>query len=172
MSLIVEDGTGKTDSESYISVVDANTYHISHGCPDAWTRARDDTKEIALRVASQYIDAYYGPLWVGIRANSTQALDWPRSGAATRDGYSIDSSVIPLALKQANCIAALKEVESAGSLAPDIADTGSILSTDVTVGSISEKIVYAGGKTGLKKFTLLSNILRGLVYPHGRVERG
>ena len=172
MSLIVEDGTGKTDSESYISVVDANTYHTSHGCPASWVGARDDAKEVALRIATQYIDSYYGALWLGIRFSAGQALDWPRAGVTTRDGYHLDSAIMPAALKQATCIAALKELESSGSLLPDVADTGSILSTDVSVGSISEKVTYAGGKTGLKKFTLLASILRGLMYPHGFVERG
>jgi len=172
MALVVEDGTGKTASESYISVASANTYHDAHGCPAAWKEARDNEKEIALRIATQYLDSFYHGSWIGLKASELQALAWPRIAAYTVDGYLISGTVIPVALKNAVAVAALKELESSGSLSPDISDIGLIESTEIEVGSVREKIVYSGGKTGLKKFTLLHSFLRGIVQPVGFVERG
>ena len=39
MALTHEDGTGKADAESYLSVTDADTYHTAHGDPAAWSGA-------------------------------------------------------------------------------------------------------------------------------------
>ena len=66
MALIVEDGTGVSGAESYISVVDADDYHTNHG-NTSWGSADTTAKEIALRKASEYLDGKYGKRWLGIR---------------------------------------------------------------------------------------------------------
>jgi len=76
MALIVEDGTGKVDAESYISVTDADTYHSNLGNTN-WT-GTTAVKEAALRKTTQYIQQTYFSQWAGYRNTSTQALDWPR----------------------------------------------------------------------------------------------
>lgn len=76
MTLVVEDGTGKTTSESYISVTDADTYHSNLGNA-TWTGVTA-VKEAALRKATQYMQQVYFSRWDGYRNTSTQALDWPR----------------------------------------------------------------------------------------------
>lgn len=79
MSLIVEDGTGKTDAESYISVADASTYHAARG-NTAWAAlATDALREQALRRATDYMGQAYRERWKGYRKTATQLLDWPRS---------------------------------------------------------------------------------------------
>jgi hypothetical protein len=77
MTIVVEDGTGKADAESYISVTDADTYHSNLGNTD-WT-GTTAVKEAALRKATNYLQQQFGTLWAGYRNTSTQALDWPRS---------------------------------------------------------------------------------------------
>lgn len=79
MSLIVEDGTGMSTADSYISVADADTYHSSMG-NTAWPLATEGAREIALRRATQYLDTHYR--WRGSPLSSTQALAWPRDYAA------------------------------------------------------------------------------------------
>ena len=71
MVLIVEDGTGKADAESYLSVADADTYHTKHGDSADWDGASTGDKEEALRMGTQYLDATYNTLWIGSRANET-----------------------------------------------------------------------------------------------------
>ena len=51
MSLVVEDGTGKADAESYISVADADTYHSNRGNTD-WAALTTTEKEQLLRGAT------------------------------------------------------------------------------------------------------------------------
>ena len=78
MSLIVEDGTGRADAESYASVSVADAYHTARG-NTAWAAlATTALKEAALRKATDYLGQTYGLRWKGYRMTTTQALDWPR----------------------------------------------------------------------------------------------
>lgn len=74
MALIVEDGSGLSDAESYVSVADAGTYCTAHGLT-AWTGV-DAVKESALRNATQYIDTMYN--FRSAKSYQYQALEFPR----------------------------------------------------------------------------------------------
>lgn len=138
MALIVEDGTGNADAQSYISAADATTYHTAHGNA-SWT-GTDAAKEAALVRATAWLDARYLSRWPGARYTSTQALEWPRSGAVDRDGNDI-SAMVPTALKNALCEAALKEIVQAGSLSDPDNGNGAIIAE--TEGGMSR--TYARG---------------------------
>lgn len=76
MALIVEDGSGKVDAESYVSVADCAAYATAHGL----TFAGDEpAKEARLRRATQYLDAQYA--YKGEEQTDAQALAWPRTVA-------------------------------------------------------------------------------------------
>jgi hypothetical protein len=78
MALIVEDGTGLANAESYVSVAAATTYHANVG-NTAWAAITSDTtKEQLLRKATDYMVAQYRLQYAGCRRYSTQSLDWPR----------------------------------------------------------------------------------------------
>lgn len=101
MSLIVEDGTGLPDAESYVSVADATDYHAARGNV-AWAAATLSQQEIALRVATDYLDSRY--VWRGTRRTIHQALLFPRFGIYV-DGVN-QTWPIPK-LSQASCELAL-----------------------------------------------------------------
>jgi hypothetical protein len=48
MALIVEDGTGLANAESYVSVADATTYHANIG-NTAWAVYRQSLRDITLQ---------------------------------------------------------------------------------------------------------------------------
>lgn len=86
MSLIVEDGTGKADAESYTSVADASAYHTARGNA-AWAALASDTvREQLLRKATDAMMQMFAGRWAGTRVSSTQALDWPRYNVPMKDG--------------------------------------------------------------------------------------
>jgi len=108
MALVVEDGTGKIDSESYISVTDATTYHAERGNSD-WLLITD--KEAALRKATDYMLQVYRTLWQGYRAVTDQALDWPRQSVYNNEypeEIVIASNIVPIEIKNACSELALK----------------------------------------------------------------
>ena len=117
MSLICEDGSGKSDSESYISVADASNYHTVRG-NTAWAALTTDAlREAALRRATDYMRQAYRSRWQGYKVNEDQALDWPRYDVEV-EGYAVDSDIVPTEVKNACAELALRA--SAAELNPDL----------------------------------------------------
>ena len=117
MALEVEDGTGKSTAESYISVADASSYHTARG-NTAWAAlATDALREAALRRATDYMRQAYRSRWQGYKVNEDQALDWPRYDVEV-EGYAIDSDIVPTEIKNACAELALRA--SAADLNPDL----------------------------------------------------
>jgi len=99
MALIVENGTGKPDADSYISHADAVTYATLYG----YTLPLDQDKaEVMLRRGAGYVDSQ---TFTGSRATTTQALEWPRNGMSC-NGVTVPNDTIPLNVQYAQVIAA------------------------------------------------------------------
>ena len=126
MALIVEDGTGLSTAESYISVADATTYFSNRGNTTWAAIATDALREAYLRLATEYMTQMYRSRWEGARYTEDQSLDWPRTGVV-RDSWSVDTDEVPVEVQRACAELALKQ--SAGDLAPDL-----------TQGVIREKV--------------------------------
>lgn len=118
MALIVEDGTGLANSESYISVTDADTYHANRGNA-AWAALITSAKEQALRQATDYMLQAYRDRWTGyrVKVSPMQALDWPRYGVEV-DHFPVHFDIVPGDVADACAELALRA--SSGSLAPDL----------------------------------------------------
>jgi hypothetical protein len=105
MALIVEDGTGLADADSYISLVDARAYALKYG----YTLPVDDTQaDIFMRKAALYVDLFEGS-YSGERLVDTQALAWPRVNSykcAGRDQIYLPSDAVPTEIQNAQVIAA------------------------------------------------------------------
>jgi hypothetical protein len=117
MALEVEDGSGKTNSESYASVTHADDYHTDHG-NTLWFTMSTTEKEQALRRATDYITQTYRSRWAGTRVTTTQALDWPRYGVVIDLITSIESTIVPHDIRHACIDLAFKA--AGGDLIPDI----------------------------------------------------
>ena len=171
MALVVEDGTGLTNAESYISEADVDTYFSVRGNPSTWTAATTPEKEAALRRGAQYLDAQYGLRWLGARTNETQALNWPRAGIVDQDGFAIDDDAMPQALLDASAEAALRHLGEDDGLLPDVDEPG-IEREKIKAGPVESDVTYAGSNTGLKRFTLIDKLLAPLISGGTRVDRG
>lgn len=156
MAFVVEDGTGKSDATSYISVADADSYWADRGTPTEWTAATATDKEQALVKATDYIDAHYR--WISGTIGSTdQALAWPRDNAVDRHGRYFDSDEVPGEIEAAVCELAQKVLEG-DTLITDVEDRV----TREKVGPIETE--YAdGGSTGQTSYSFVDQILAGLV---------
>jgi hypothetical protein len=123
MALITEDGTGRSDAESFASVADADTYFGNRGITN-WSSLVTAEKEQALRRATDYMVQAYRFRWSGCRVRDTQALDWPRYlvprldvGIGGTFSY-YDSDVVPAEVARACCELAVRA--AAGELAADL----------------------------------------------------
>lgn len=101
--MVVENGTGFENSDSYVDLDFANNYFSARG-NEAWTSLTDYQKEYALVCATDYVDTTYD--WNGVKKNYKQALRFPREKLVDIDGYKVEG--IPVNLKQAVCECAVK----------------------------------------------------------------
>lgn len=165
MALIVEDGTAKTDAESYISVADASAYLSNRGYSGFTGLASDTDREEALRKATDYMVQVYRLRWDGVRKTSTQALDWPRSFVKRPDfeysglnGYTViggdyyyPSDEVPAEV--ANACALLAEKSVAGDLSPDIERLTKREKVDVL------EVEYADNAPAYTQYRAIDNML-------------
>jgi len=170
MAFVVEDGSGKADANSYVSVADADAYHVDHSASTDWSGAENAVKEKALRLATQYLDVSYEGRWRGAKADSDQALAWPRCYAYDNDDYAYDSDAIPQKLADAAAELALRVVEG-DTLLDDISKPGIVKRESVGLGPLSKSVDYQGGTSPVKDYPLISAQLKALTV-RGGVERG
>jgi hypothetical protein len=156
MAIVIEDGTGLADAEAYISVADADTYFAARG-NTAWAALATEQKEQALRLGSDYMGQAYGQRWCGTRTTTTQALDWPRTGAC-----GIAADVVPVPVQRANAELAVRA--SAGEL---LADQGAQVKSE-TVGPIS--VTYADGARQWIRYAVVDGLLAGLLLDGGGAQ--
>lgn len=105
--MVVEDGTGLSNADSFVSVAYADTYFTTRGVT-AW--ASFTNKEALLIKATDYIEAVYSESWKGVTLNDTQSLSFPR--------IIDDATVYPDRLLKAVCELALKA--NGGDLLVDV----------------------------------------------------
>ena len=99
MSVTIIATVGATNSNSYCTLTEADTYHEERLHVDDWDNAGSNEKNSALVWATRILDEQVD--WDGYKRSDAQALRWPRSYVYDTDGYPIDSSTIPQWLKNA-----------------------------------------------------------------------
>ena len=167
-TFVVEDGTGKSDANSYVSIATADAYFDNYGAPSTWTGASTANKQQALRIATAYISEKYGNRWRGVIDSDTQALDWPRSGvvdAAT--GLYYDHDEMPTKLANATAEVGLRQLAGT-DLRPDVvAGDGNITNSTVSVGGLSVSEDFIGHATTAPDFPEVRDKLRDLLTDAG-----
>lgn len=184
-AVIVEDGTGLSDSDSYISAADCATYASNRGLA---FDANDPGADAALRRATAYIDAKYRGRFPGYPTQlGIQALEWPRYSAyllVPEQGrnapffygmtgnydynyefiggfYYIPSNAIPRQIITAVCEGAIRELASPSSLAPDL-DRGNAI-VRLQAGSVS--VQYGANASPVTTFQVIDLALASLLMP-------
>lgn len=170
-TFVVEDGTGLTNANSYLSEADADQYHENYGNPSSWSSATTSDKENALREATRYLDYAYVNRWRGFRGEKDQALDWPRRSVVDISGWTRDSDSVPQEVKDATAIAALTVIDG-DTLLPKVsaADRG-VIKEAVQVGPIRESKTYLSTKGNFKGYSRISAVLRPLTQRRNRRVR-
>ena len=159
--MIVENGTGLPNADSYVTVEFADNYFSARGV-SVWATLTNTVKEQLLIKGTDFIDNIYQ--WYGKKEFEHQALRFPRVDIRDYEGAEIKG--IPSCLKQAVCDASL------------IANSGELFQTSDANGAVvSEKIgelafTYANGKKEtVASSTLYDSIntkLRGLFIDNSR----
>ena len=164
MALIIEDGTGKSDAESYVSVADCVTYADNRGL--TFSASTTPLQEQALRRAAVWLDSTYRSRFTGFRTDGhDQALEWPRqSGVYQSEPFgSIPTDIVPQEIIDAQCEAAVRELATPGGLSPDVV-AGKIQKSVTVVGAVSVDYAASSGVQSQKPtMTIISGILFNVI---------
>lgn len=113
MALIIEDGTGKPDAQSYVDATDARAYALARGIelPPAPGSGVPDPVETQLILAMDFIESMEYEA-KGRRSTTTQAKSWPRTGVRLGCGCDLyPSDQIPPNLIAAQCQLVVYQVQ-------------------------------------------------------------
>lgn len=132
MTIIVEDGSIVANANSYISIIDAQTYLNDRG------KSVTVTEALLLNA----MDVLNAQSWRGSIVSDSQALQWPRSGVTDCEGRTIESDSVPASIGYSQAMLAYNI--SAGNDPSAIAEKKVIQETvDVISVSYSDR----GGST-------------------------
>ena len=95
---------GSASANAYVTLAVANQYHEDRPANDTvWSDAifnADKSKvNAAILLATKLLDKLV--IWDGWRVDTTQALEWPRTGLLNPNGTSVSTTAIPLDLQHA-----------------------------------------------------------------------
>lgn len=162
-TLVVEDGTGMSNADSYFTLAEINTYATGRGLTFPIT---DEAKaDAAVRRGTTWLDSTYGDRVNGNRKKGrAQALVWPRLGASDVYGEVIGESEIPAEWKRSAMEAAIREFASAGSLNPDVT-IGKVKKSVAVEGAVSVTYADEGGVVASQQpvITLIDGLLKPLL---------
>lgn len=170
MALIVEDGTGLENADSYASLATADAYVAAYqpDGADDWDAATDAEQEVALRRATLWLDTNYASRWIGVQIKDSMALDWPRFGAYS-DGVLLANDELPVRLVQACVEAAIRFLS--GELDGDVpATSGGIRREVKRLGPLSKEVEYVSSKGTSPARPKVDALLASLVRGAGRVS--
>lgn len=145
MALVLEDGSGVANANSYVAVADVRTFATDRGID---LSALSDAAVTAFILnATDYLESLW-KFYVGCPATVAQALSWPRQNVFNPDSSSFPSSgaaSIPLTLKNAQCQLCLEQQNGVTDLLPttDNNSSGGFITsrkTDVLETHFSERI--------------------------------
>jgi hypothetical protein len=168
MALIVENGSGLENAESYASVAFADAYFSARAKGDAWDAV--DDKEAMLRLATEHMLQRYRLRWAGARRYQTQALDWPRINVPMKDlddgefetYYPNDS--VPPEVQKACCELAIRAASA--SLMEDL---GREVLSESVAGAVS--VTYAQGSGRQVKHAAVDAMLSPYLTSSGLAQR-
>lgn len=159
MALVVEDGTGVANANTYVDATDARAYALARGVV---LSAVDAAVEVQLTLAMDYLEDLD---YIGAQVSNTQALSWPRKNILIDPDTPFPSNEIPSNLIAAECQLVVEQA-SGINLQPSYNLTGgagAILEerVDVLDTKYSEKI----GTTAEPVMPKVIALLRHLVLP-------
>lgn len=100
MAIVLETGTGESNSNSYVDHQGAffTDYLAGHAYGSDLAAAATELKEKLVRMATRVLDANIS--WQGYRKEDDQALEWPRMGVVVDDRV-VSETIVPVPVQQA-----------------------------------------------------------------------
>jgi len=95
---------GSASANAYVTLAVADQYHRDRPAndtvwADAMANADKSKANAGILLATKLLDKLV--VWSGVRVDTTQALEWPRSGLVNPNGTAVSTTAIPLDLQHA-----------------------------------------------------------------------
>jgi hypothetical protein len=101
VTVVVEDGSGVANANSYVTTAEIDAWVLTNPHDSTWAAlaaaAKNGYAVMSCRVLNEQMN------WDGWQTDDSQALDLPRSGMVDKNGNSIDNDEIPTEVKNAQC---------------------------------------------------------------------
>ena len=165
--MTIEVTPGHASAVAFVTATDADAYFTARGITK-WTGTEAE-KEASLVRGADFLERTYAGLWVGSRAETTQALSWPRTSAKDAEGVDISSTVIPEQIKRANLEAAYLVITGV-DLAP--AFTAGIVEEKDKAGAVETMSKYGEDGAQPPQYLNITRLLTGLVKSSASVGVG
>jgi len=170
IQFIVENGNGLVDSNSYVTVAEADQYLENTGRKSGlWADGGNSGKQAALITAFVYMFAQWSDRWLGVANYEDQSGDWPRQGVPKKSGYLYDSNAIPNEVKYAQIEYAFIHTNGGGLIInPTYSDTNRPvieISEKVDVLATTTRYSDRGGSSPpeFRSYPIADNLLKNLV---------
>lgn len=147
MAVIVEDGTGLSNANSYITVAYANAYFAERNVT-SWDALDDEVKLASLIKGTDYFELRWSHLLIGEVYKDTQSLSFPRLDIGTPIYDLIDPTLLigyatPEKIKRAICEYANRATSA--ELVTDISTTAG-QATRVKIGVIEKETNFTANQ--------------------------
>lgn len=137
--LIVEDGTGLTTANAYVTVAEADAYFAADA---SWADVEDSLKETYIMQATQAVDLLFGERYMSYPSKYDQALLFPRVGFYNTQKQYIASNEVPKRLKNAVCEVA-KVAQLGGNILPDRSLASTLISRSEELDGLKRSYTFA-----------------------------
>ena len=151
MALIVEDGTGLSTANVYITLAGADAYHLERN-NTAWAAMSEAARNAALLYATAYLDSKY--LWRGTVVDDDQALGMPTENGVDDQGRDIED--LPARVGYATAEMALIHGTN-----PLTATLGPRVIEQEVVGAVKRRFSDRSGNEGVR-YPIVDILLKGL----------
>jgi len=161
MALVLEDGSGVADADTWISDEETTEYWSARNLTD-WVDAEAVDREAAIRMAADYMMIIYR--WPGQPATLQQRLPWPRVGVPSGAGV-FPSNAIPSQVISAQMVLAVEALRTNLLAKPAPAERALIEETKSAKGfSKTQKwsTPSVDDLSGLIRFPVADQILAGI----------
>lgn len=155
----------------YATVLSAAVFFESIGV-DEWLNNSPEEQEAALTVATQALDALYGPCYRGEMLEPlTQEYLFPRTAFVDANGRPVPEGTIPASLHNATCYAALAHLEGEDIYSVD-QSANNVTGESFSVGSLSESFQYGEGARAQAEIPVYQRTITPLLECNGSGSSG
>jgi len=156
VTLIVEDGTGRSDANTLVSLAGAKSYWDERGT--AYSAFTDDVLNAAIVRSCAFLANAFR--WQGLKVNMrTQTMPWPRFDTFDRDGWSVLSTEIPREVIAAACEIAIYEAANPGAMTPSVVLADKVQSEQVGSIRVEYANVYSSASASRPVLVYVNDLL-------------